>query len=165
MDRSAAGRTLVILVAAVLLGGCGGSAGGSPAASPLNLTAVTDALARAGFAVVDVADNLDPREGAWRCLPGSFRLARISQEPPGALARPGAKPSVDILLFSSEGARATAQAAIGADGQVRAQGCGVLVDWVATPHVVAARNILLVVATDDPATLTAVKAAATRLGG
>jgi hypothetical protein len=72
---------------------------------------------------------------------------------------------VDVLLFSSEAARATAQAAIGADGQVRAQGCGVMVDWVATPHVVAVRNALLFVATDDPATLAAVEAAASHLGG
>jgi len=165
MDRTAAGRYLLILVAAIVFVGCAGSAGGSPAASPLDLPAVTNALERAGIAVVDVADNLDPSEGAWRCVPGSFRLARISQQPHAARARPGDKPSVDILLFSSDAARATAQAAIGADGQVRAQGCGVMVDWVATPHVVAARNVLLFLATDDPATLAAVEAAASHLGG
>ena len=68
------------------------------------------------------------------------------------------------MLFSSDAERAAAQAAIGTDGQVRAQGCAMMVEWVATPHVVGARNVLLFIATDDPAALAAVKAAATRLG-
>jgi hypothetical protein len=154
-----------LVLATILLSGCAGLGGGSPIASPLDLRAVTAALQSSGIAAVDIADNLNPRDGAWRCLSGSFRLARVSQQPPGALALPGDKPSVDILLFSSDAERATAQAAIGADGQVQAQGCATMVDWVATPHVVSARNVLLFIATDDPAVLAAVKAAATRLGG
>jgi hypothetical protein len=154
-----------LVTAIFLLAACARPGGGSPAASPLDLAAVTAALRSAGVAVVDVASNLNPQEGAWRCLPGSFRLARVSQQPPAALALSGDKPAMDILLFSSDTERAAAQSAIGADGQVHAQGCAAMVDWVATPHVVSARNVLLFVATDDPAALAAVKAAATRLGG
>jgi hypothetical protein len=165
MNAGPARRYLGLAMATIVLAGCAGSGGGSPAASPLDLPAVTEALRSAGIAVVDVADNVNPRDGAWGCLPGSFRLARVSQQAPAALARPGDRPSVDVLLFSSDAERAAAQAAIGADGQVRAQGCAAMVDWVATPHVVSARNVLLFIATDDPAALAAVKAAATRLGG
>ena len=148
-----------------LLAGCGQSGSGSPALSPLDLPAVTGALRSSGVAVVNVADNLNPRDSAWRCLPGSFRLARVSQQPAAAFARPGDRPAVDILLFSDDADRAAAQAAIGADGQVRTEGCVVMVDWVATTHVVGARNVLLVIATDDAAALAAVRAAAARLGG
>jgi hypothetical protein len=165
MNRGAAGRYVGLVLATILLAACGRLGGGSPAASQLDLAAVTAALKGAGVAVVDVTDNLNPREGAWQCLPGSFRLARVSPQPPAALALPGDKPSVDILLFSSDAERAAAQAAIGANGQVHAQGCASMVDWVATPHLVSARNVLLFVATDDPAALAALKVAATRLGG
>ncbi len=158
-------RFLSSLVATVVLAGCVGSAAGSPGPSPLGLPAVTAALGNAGIAVVDVADNLKPSDGAWRCLPGSFRLARVSQQPAAAFARPGDRPSVDILVFSSDAERSVAQAAIGTDGQVRAQGCGVMVEWVATPHVVGARNVLLVIATDDAAELAALRTAASSLGG
>ena len=165
MKTGPARRYLGFAVATILLAGCARLGGGSPAASPLDLAAVTAAMRSSGIAVVDVGDNLNPRDGAWRCLPGSFRLARVSQQPPAAMALPGDKPSVDILLFASDAERAAAQTAIGADGQVRAQGCAVMVEWVGTPHVVGARNVLLFIATDDPAALAAVKAAATRLGG
>jgi hypothetical protein len=154
-------RALVVVAVA----GCSASAAGSPALSQLALSSVTDALRSSGISVTQVTDNLDPRDGAWRCLPGSFRLARVLQQPPAPLARPGDRPSVDVLIFSTDAERAAAQAAIGADGQVRTAGCGVMVDWVATPHVVGARNVLIFVATDDPGTLAAVKAAAARLGG
>ena len=158
-------RPYVALVMTTLLfAGCAGSGGGSPATSPLDLPAVTTALRSAGIAVVDVNDNLNARDGAWRCLPGSFRLARVSQQPPPARYMPGDKTAVDVLLFTSDAARKAAQSAIGADGQVRAQGCAIMVEWVATPHVFGARNTLLVIATDDPAALDAVRAAATRLG-
>jgi len=126
---------------------------------------VTDALRSSGIAVGDVADNLNPRDGEWRCLPGTFRLARVSQQPAAAFAKPGDEPAVEVLLFSSDAERAAAQAAIGADGQVRAQGCAVMVDWVATPHVVGARSVLLFIATDDAAALAAVRAAAALLAG
>jgi hypothetical protein len=165
MDRTLAGRLLGVFIATMLLAGCAGSGGGSPTPSLVDLPAVTDALRNSGIAVVDVADNLNPRDGAWRCLPGSFQLARVSQQPAAAFARPGDKPAVDILLFSSDAERTAAQAAIGADGQVRAQGCGVMVDWVATPHVVGAKNVLLFIATDDAAAFAAVRAAAVRLAG
>jgi hypothetical protein len=166
MNAPAARRYLGLVVATtIVLAGCARFGGGSPGASPLGLPAVTAALRSAGIAVVDVADNLNPHDGAWRCLPGSFRLARVSQQAPAALALPGEKPSVDILLFPSDAERAAAQAAIGTDGQVQAQGCAVMVEWVAPPHVMGARNVLLFIATDDPAALAAVKAAATRLGG
>ena len=125
---------------------------------------MTSALRATGINVVDVADDLNPRDGAWRCLPGTFRLARVSQVPPAAFARLGDPPSVDVLLFTSDAERLTAQATIGSDGQVHAQGCGVMVDWVATPHIVGARNVLLVVATTDAAALASVQAAAVRLG-
>ena len=88
----------------------------------------------------------------------------MSQQPSAALARPGDRPSVDILLFPSDAERTAAQSAVGADGQVRVQGCAVMVDWVATPQVVGARNVLLFIATDDPSTLVALRAAAARLG-
>ena len=165
MNTRPARRYLGLVMVTILLVGCAGLGGGTPAASPLDLPAVTAALRSAGIAVVGVADNLNPQDGAWRCLPGSFRYARVSQQPPAAFALPGDKPSVDILLFASDAARAAAQAAIGADGQVRAQGCATMVEWVATPHVVSARNVLLFIATNDPAALAAVKGAATRLGG
>jgi hypothetical protein len=152
-------------VAAILVAGCAGSGGGTPAPSPLGLPDVTAALRNAGIAVVNVADNLNPRDGAWRCLPGSFRLARVEQQQPAAVARLGDRPSVDILLFSSSADRAAAQAAIGADGQVRTAGCGAMVDWVATPHVVGAGNVILFIATDDPTALAEVRAAAVHLGG
>jgi hypothetical protein len=121
-------------------------------------------LQSAGIAVVDVADNLNAHDGAWRCLPGSFRYSRVSQQMPAAHAVPGDKPSVDVMLFPSDAERAAAQAAIGTDGQVHAQGCGMMVEWMATPHVVGVRNVLLVIATDNPAAVAAVQAAATRLG-
>jgi hypothetical protein len=165
MTRTAVAPYLVCLMAIALFAGCASSAAGSPATSPLDLPAVTDALRNSGIEVVDVADNLNPRDAAWRCLPGSFKLARVAQQPPAALARPGDRPSVEILLFSSEAERVAAQAAIGGDGQVRAQGCGVMVDWVATPHFVGAKNVLLFIVTDDGAAVAAVRAAATRLGG
>jgi len=128
------------------------------------LTAVTGALQASGIAVVAVADNLNPADGAWQCLPGPFRYARVLQQQPAAIARPGDRPSVEILLFSTDSERVAAQAAIDAGGQVQAAGCGVSVDWVATPHVLGVRNVLLFVATDDPATVAAVRAAASRLG-
>jgi hypothetical protein len=165
MTKSAARPYFAYLMAIALFAGCAGSAAGSPATRPLDLPAVTDALRNAGIAVVDIADNLNPRDAAWRCLPGSFRLARVAQQPPAAIARPGDRPSIDILLFSGDAEREAAQAAIGADGQVRSPGCGVMVDWVAAPHVVGAKNVLLFIATDDGAAVAAVRAAATRLGG
>ena len=67
-------------------------------------------------------------------------------------------------MFSSDAERSVAQAAIGADGQVRAQGCAVMVEWVATPHVVGARNVLLVIVTDDAAAVSAVRTAGSSLG-
>ncbi len=156
---------VVILLATVLLAGCAGSPSRPPAASPLDVTAVTDALGKSGIVVAEVAANLDPRDGAWRCLPGSFRLARVSQQPAAAFARPGDRPSVDILVFSNDADRTIAEAAIGPDGQVRAQGCGVMVDWVATPHIFGTRNIILFIATDDAAAVAAVQAATAHLGG
>jgi hypothetical protein len=165
MNRRLAVRSLGLVLAAVMLASCARPAGGTPAPSPLDLTTVTQALRSAGIAVVDVADNLNPHDGAWRCLPGSFRYSRVSQQMPAAHAMLGDKPSVEVMIFATNAERATAQAAIGADGQVRAQGCAVMVDWVATVHVVGARNVLLIVVTDDPAALAAVKAAASRLGG
>jgi hypothetical protein len=152
-----------VLVAAILVAACGGSSAESPPTGPLDLSAVTNALSGAGIEVVDVADNLNPRDGAWQCVPGSFRLARVSQQPVAAIAHPGDGPAVEILLFSSDAERTAAQAAIGADGQVKAQGCGMMVDWVATPHVIGVRNVLLFVATDDAATVGALQAAAARL--
>jgi hypothetical protein len=140
--------------------GCAGPEGGAPTVRPLDLPAVAGALQSAGIAVVDVADNVNPRDGTWRCLPGSFRLARISQQPPAAFFHPGDRPSVEVLLFPSDAARAAAEGTIGVDGQVRTQGCGTMVEWVATPHVFGVRNALLVVVTDDPAALAAVQAAA-----
>jgi hypothetical protein len=118
-------------MATIVLASCAGSGGGSPAPSPLDLPAVTAALESSGINPADVAENLNPRDGAWRCLPGSFQLSRVSQQPPVALAHRGDPPSVD---------------------------------WVATPHVVGARNVLLFIASDDPAALTAVQAAASSLG-
>lgn len=159
--RGVLSSILVALVAA----GCAASAGGSPAPSPVDLAAVTNALRGAGIAVVVVADNLNPRDGAWRCLSGSFRLARVEQQQPAPVARPGDRPSVDILLFSSAAERAAAEASIGTDGQVRAAGCGTMVDWVATPHIVGAGNVLLFIATDDPVALAEVQSAAANLGG
>lgn len=156
---------MTLVMATMVLAGCVGSAGGSPAPSPLDIPAVTAALGNAGIAVVKVMDNLSPGDGPWRCLPGSFRLARVLQQPPAAVAQPGDRPSVDILVFSSVAERAAAEAAITPDGQVRAQGCAVSVDWVAIPHVVGARNVLLFIATDDASALAAVRAAAARLGG
>ena len=72
---------------------------------------------------------------------------------------------MEVLLFSNDADRATAQRLIGADGQVHTPGCGTMVDWVATPHVVGVRNALLIIVTDDQAELAAVQAAASRLGG
>jgi hypothetical protein len=151
-------------MATIVLASCAGSGGGSPAPSPLDLPAVTAALESSSINPADVAENLNPRDGAWRCLPGSFQLSRVSQQPPVALAHRGDPPSVDVLLFSRDAERAAAQALIGADGQIRSQGCGVMVDWVVTPHVVGARNVLLFIASDDPAALAAVRAAASSLG-
>src|SRR5450759_2894783 len=166
MDRGAPMHLVSVAVAIVIaVAGCVGSAGGSPPASPLDVPAVTAALGSAGIAGVSGTDNLVPRDGAWRCMPGSFRLARVLQQPPAAVAQPGDRPSVDILVFSSIAERAAAEAAITPGGQVRAQGCGISVDWVATPHVVGARNVLLFIATDDASALAAVRAAAARLGG
>lgn len=149
----------------ILLASCARIAGGSAAPSPLDLTTVTAALRSAGIAVAHVADNLNPQDRAWGCLPGSFRLSRIDQQAPAAHEMPGDGPPVEILLFSSDAERAAAQATIRSDGQVHVQGCETIVDWVATVHVVGARNVLLVVVTDDPTAVDAVKAAATRLGG
>jgi hypothetical protein len=148
----------------VALAGCAASSTGSPAPSQLSLTTVTDALRASGIAVVQVTDNLDPRDGAWRCIPGSFRLARVLQQAPAPVARPGDRPSVDVLLFTSDADRSAAQAAITPDGQVQAAGCAAMVDWIAPPHVVGARNVLLFVATGDAATVDALRAAASRLG-
>ena len=158
-------RFLSYILAVLVMAGCAATAGGSPAPSPLDLAAVTNALQRAGIAVGVVTGSLNPRDGAWRCLSGSFRLARVEQQPPAAMARPGDRPSVDILLFSSAAERATAQASIGVDGQVHAAGCGTMVDWVVTPHIVGAGNVLLFIATDDPVALAEVQAAAAHLGG
>lgn len=153
MNNPAARRFVSLVMATMALAGCVGSAGGSPGPSLLDVPAVTAALGSAGISIVSVTDNLSPRDGAWRCLPGSFRLARVLQQPPAAVAQPGDRPAVDILGFSSVAERATAEAAITPDGQVRAQGCGVIVDWVAAPHVVGARNVLLFIATDDASAL------------
>ena len=165
MDRGLAGRCLGLLLVCLMLLGCADSPSEPPAARSLELTAVTAVLQSAGIVVDHVADNLSPRDGAWACLPGSFRLARISQQPPAALAQPGDRPSVEVLLFSNDADRATGQRLIGADGQVHTPGCGTMVDWVATPHVVGVRNALLIIVTDDQAELAAVQAAASRLGG
>jgi len=151
-----------VAVALTLLAGCGGS--GTRSVTPLDLPAVTESLRASGIVIADVADNLPARDGAWRCLPGSFKLARISQQAPAAVARPGDRPSVDVLLFSSDAERIAAQAAITPDGQVQAAGCAAMVDWIATPHVVGAKNVLLFVATDDAPTLDALRVAAARLG-
>ncbi len=153
---------LVAFAAVVTLAGCAGS---SPATgTPLDLATVTEALQASGIPIVNVADGLDTRGGAWKCLPGTFRLARVSQQAPAAIAHPGDRPPLDVLLFASEAQRVAAQATIGPDGQVTAGGCAVMVDWVATPHLVGARNVLLFVATDDVATVDRLRAAAARLG-
>jgi hypothetical protein len=156
---------LPLILGTLLVAGCGRAGGGSPAASPLDLSAVTDALRNAGIVVANVSDNLNPTDGAWRCLSGSFHLARVDQQTPASVAGLGDRPSVDVLLFSTAAERSAAQASIGADGQVHGAGCGTMVDWVATPHTVGARNVLLFIATDDPAALAAVQAAAANLGG
>ncbi|HYK95617.1 MAG TPA: hypothetical protein VE011_07125 [Candidatus Dormibacteraeota bacterium] len=39
-----------------------------------------------------------------------------------------------------------------------------MVDWVGLPHVVGVRNVILFIATDDPAEVAAVQAAAANLG-
>lgn len=157
-------RNRALTIAGILLAGCARFGGGAPTASPLDLPVVTAALRSAGIAVVDVAENLNPHDGAWRCLPGSFRFSRVSQQAPAAHAMPADRPSVEILLFSSDAERAAAQATIGTDGQVRVQGCATMVEWVATVHVVGTRNVLLIVVTDDPTAVDAVKAAATHFG-
>lgn len=164
MNPAAPFRHLAIVLATALLAGCAGSAGGSPKLSPLSLADVTPALRTAGIAVVEVQDNLNPRDGAWKCLPGSLSLARVLPQPAGTTARPGDKPGIEILIFPSDAARVAAQAAIDANGQVKAQGCAAMVDWIGTPHVVGARNVILFIATDDPAEVSAVRAAATSLG-
>ena len=117
MDHGLARRCLGLLLVCLMLLGCADSPSEPPAARSLELTAVTAILQSAGIVVDHVADNLSPRDGAWACLPGSFRLARISQQPPAALAQPGDRPSVEVLLFSNDADRATAQRLIGADGQ------------------------------------------------
>lgn len=155
--------TLVALSAVLLLAGCGGSS--SPSAAPLDLATVAEALRASDIPIVNVVDGLDTRDGAWKCLPGPFRLARVSQQAPAAIARPGDRPAVDVLLFATEAQRVAAQATIGLDGQVTAQGCAVMVDWVATPHVVGVGNVLLFIATDDAATVDQLQAAAAHLGG
>lgn len=53
---------------------------------------------------------------------------------------------------------------IGTDGQIHVTGCGTMVDWVGLPHVVGVRNVILFIATDDPAEVAAVQAAAANLG-
>jgi hypothetical protein len=156
---------LTFVLGAALLAGCARAGGGSSAPSPLDLAAVTAALRGAGITVAVVADNVNPRDGAWRCLSGSFKLARVEQQPVAAHAGPGDRPSVDVLVFSSANERTTAQASIGTDGQVRAAGCGTMVDWVAAPHTVGARNVLLFMATNDPVALAELQAAAATLGG
>jgi hypothetical protein len=95
---------------------------------------------------------------------GFIPVCRVLQQQPAVVARPRDRPAVEIMLFSTEPERAAAQAAIGSDGQVHTAGCGTTVDWVATPHVIGVGNVLLFVATDDLATVAAVRAAATRLG-
>ena len=155
---------VAVVLGTLLVSGCAGSSSPPSQAPLLSLSDVTTALTNAGIVPVQVAAKLDPREGAWQCLPGSFRLARVFQQPAGAIARPGDKPGVDVLIFESEAARIAAQASIGADGQVHAQGCGAMVDWVGTPHAVGAKNVILFIATDDPASVSAVQAAATSLG-
>jgi hypothetical protein len=82
-------RHFGLVIATILLAGCAGSPGSSPEASPLGVSDVTGALANAGIAVVDVADNLNARDSAWKCLPGAFRLARVSQQAAGLVARVG----------------------------------------------------------------------------
>jgi hypothetical protein len=164
MKRSTTGNVIAALIATVLLASCTGSAGPSPTPTPLGLEAITDALGNAGIIVADVADNL-PRDGAWNCLRGSFRLARVSQQPAGPVARPGGRPSIDILLFANEADRTAAQRMIGLDGQVRSAGCGTMVDWIGQPHLIGVRNVIMFIATDDPAEVAAVQAAASDLSG
>jgi hypothetical protein len=166
MKRQSAPRWTLLVGLVFVFVACASSTSGTPSPTAgLELAAVTEALKGAGIAVVDVADNLAPRDGAWRCLPGTFRLARLSQQPPGVLARPGGPPSVEVLIFASAAERAVAQTAIGPDGQVHVQGCATMVEWVGTPHAVGAKNVLLFIATDDPVAWAAVQAAAARLGG
>lgn len=164
VKRSIRAGSVANMLTAVLLAACSGSPGGSPTPIPLEIAAVTNALGNAGITVSDVADNLNPHEGAWACLPGSFRLARVSQQPAGPIARPGDRPSVDILLYPTEAARLAAQGMIGADGQVHAAGCATMVEWIASPHVFGAGNVMLFIATDDPAQVAAVQVAAASLG-
>lgn len=163
MNVSRAARVLVVVLAALLVAGCAGTSSPSASDRLLTLADVTTSLTTAGVVAADVADNLNPRDGAWQCLRGSFRLARVSQQPAGVIARPGDKPGVDVLVFGSEAARVAAQASIGADGQVRTQGCAAMVEWIGKPHVLGVKNVILFVATDDPAAVTAVQAAATGL--
>lgn len=161
---SSVARFLGAIIVVMSVAGCAAASSGASAAIPLTLSKVTDALRAAGIVEANVADNLDPRGGAWECVPGRFRLARISQQPVGALFHPGDGPSVDVLLFSNDADRAAAQAVIGSDGQTHVAGCGVMVDWVGAPHVLGVRNVIVFVATDDPGALSAVEAAIAQLG-
>jgi hypothetical protein len=162
MTRWPARYAATFALVAMLVGGCAGT--GLPDPTVVGLPAVADALRRSGITVAEVTDNLPP-DAAWQCLPGSFRLARISQQPVAAFAHPGDRPSVQVLIFASQAERMKAQAAVDAGGQVQAQGCAVMVEWMATPHVVGARNVILFIVTDDPAAVAAVQAAGTLLGG
>ena len=146
----------------MLLGSCAGSS--LPDPNVIGLPAVTDALQHSGITVAQVTDNLPP-DAAWQCLPGSFRLARISQQPVAEFAQPGDRPSVEVFLFDSEAERVKAQSAIDAGGQVQVGNCAVMVEWIATPHVVGVRNVILFIVTDDPAGVAAVQAAASLLAG
>lgn len=152
-----------LALVAMLLGGCT-AAGALPDPTVVDLPGVTDAARRAGVTVAEVTDNLPP-DAAWQCLPGHFRLARISQQPVAEFAQPGDRPSVEVFLFDSATDRLKAQSAIDAGGQVQVGGCAVMVEWRATPHVFGVRNVILFIVTDDPVAVSAVETAAKLLGG
>ena len=98
------------------------------------------------------------------CARGPRSNVTLYQEPPGATYNL-AKLPLQVLVFGSPVERRVFEARISSDGStIAGPGCSAISDYVAPPHWYGADRYLLLLVSDDSATIADVAAAAIRIG-
>ena len=128
------------------------------------LAEVRAALLASGVTVVG-AHEVTASDSTFSCLSNSRRTFAFDEEAPHATFRPGEKPAIEAIAFTSTAERQAAQRQISSDGtQISGPHCGAMIDWVSTPHWAGGGRYLLLVVSVDSTLAAQVAAAAARLG-
>ncbi len=128
------------------------------------LAEVRAALLASGVSVVG-AHEMTASDPTFSCLSNSRRTFAFDEEAPHPTFRPGEKPPIDAIVFTSIAERQAAQRQISVDGtQITGPRCGAMIDWAAPPHWAGGGPYLLLVVSADSNLAAQVAAAAARLG-